>query len=86
LALLVPNGVPYRELVEACKSVKEKSLVNVRLFDLYAGKNLPEGHTSFGLRLTFQDRNATLKEGTVDHAIQRMVDKLQQIGVQLRGA
>jgi hypothetical protein len=27
-----------------------------------------------------------LKEGTVDHAIQRMVDKLQQIGVQLRGA
>lgn len=86
LALLVPNGVPYRELVEACTSVKEKSLVNIRLFDLYAGKNLPEGHTSFGLRLTFQDRNTTLKEGTVDHAVQRMVDKLQQIGVQLRGA
>jgi phenylalanyl-tRNA synthetase beta chain len=85
LALLVPNDVPYRTLVAACRSTKEKTLTNVQLFDVYTGKNLPEGHTSFGLRLTFQDRNATLKDGAVDHAVQRMVEKLETAGAQLRG-
>lgn len=85
LALLVPNDVAYRTLVAACRSTKEKTLTNIQLFDVYSGKNLPEGHTSFGLRLTFQDRNATLKDGAVDHAIQRIVEKLQAAGAVLRG-
>jgi phenylalanyl-tRNA synthetase beta chain len=85
LALLVPNDVPYRTLVAACRSTKEKTLTNVQLFDVYTGKNLPEGHTSYGLRLTFQDHNATLKDGAVDHAVQRMVEKLEAAGAQLRG-
>jgi phenylalanyl-tRNA synthetase beta subunit len=37
------------------------------------------------LRLTFQDHNATLKDGAVDHAVQRMVEKLEAAGAQLRG-
>lgn len=85
LALLVPKGTAYRTLVQACRSTKEKTLTDVHLFDLYTGKNLPEGTTSYGLRLTFQDRNGTLKDGAIDAAIQKIVTQLQEVGAQLRG-
>ena len=53
----------------------EKSLLKeVHLFDVYTGKNLPEGKKSYALSFTLQDENKTLTDKQID----KIMNKLQQ--------
>lgn len=49
-------------------------LKEVHLFDVYTGKNLPEGKKSYALSFTLQDENKTLTDKQID----KIMNKLQQ--------
>jgi phenylalanyl-tRNA synthetase beta chain len=51
-------------------------LGRVRVFDRYAGPQLPAGHYSLGLRLTFEAER-TLTDEEVDGEIKRLLDALR---------
>ena len=66
VALVVPEQVPAAEVVAALRAGAGELLEDVRLFDVYAGAQLGEGHKSlaYTLRLRAPDRTLTAAEAT----------------------
>ena len=84
-ALLIDDNVHFEVLKETALKTDRKILKEVRLFDVYQGKNLEKGKKSYGLSFTFQDNAKTLTDKQVD----KVMDKLKQnfekeFGAQLR--
>ena len=73
-ALLVDEKVTFKELKEAAKQTEKKLLVAMNLFDVYTGKNLPEGKKSYAVSFTLQDDKKTLTDKQID----KIMKKLQQ--------
>jgi phenylalanyl-tRNA synthetase beta chain len=78
LALLIDTGVPFAEVESAIKAQKVPELAGVRLFDLYAGKELPPGKHSIALSLRYRAADRTLTDEEVNAAHERVVERLKQ--------
>ena len=72
-ALLLDDKIQYQEIEDLALQTEKKLLKNVNLFDVYQGKNLPEGKKSYAVSFTFLDENKTLTDKQVD----KMMSKLQ---------
>jgi phenylalanyl-tRNA synthetase beta chain len=71
-ALLVRNNVTFEQVAQIAKNVEKKYLKEVGLFDVYTGKNLPEGTKSYGVSFVLQDQNATLQEKQIDKIMHKL--------------
>jgi len=73
LALLVNQSVTFEELYVVAKQTEKSLLKNINLFDVYEGKNLPEGKKSYALSFVLQDTSNTLTDVQID----KIMNKLQ---------
>ncbi|PVW14684.1 phenylalanine--tRNA ligase subunit beta [Marixanthomonas spongiae] len=73
-ALLLDENVSFKELRDAAQQTEKKLLVGMNLFDVYTGKNLPEGKKSYAVSFTLQDDKKTLTDKQID----KIMKKLQQ--------
>lgn len=71
-ALLVKNNVTFEQVAQTAKNAEKKYLKEVGLFDVYTGKNLPEGTKSYGVNFVLQDQNATLQEKQIDKIMHKL--------------
>jgi len=87
LSLLVPGSVTYAQL-EGCVATEGGALLeSLELFDIYAGKGIPEGLAAYGIRLKFRSAKGSLKGATVDRSMERITTALaDQLGVRPRTA
>jgi phenylalanyl-tRNA synthetase beta chain len=76
LALIVPETDAAVDVLTAVHAAGLAHLGRVRVFDRYAGPQLPAGHYSLGLRLTFEAER-TLTDEEVDGEIKRLLDALR---------
>lgn len=84
-SLLLDEKVRFSEIEQLAKNADKKILKNVRLFDVYEGKNLEEGKKSYAVSFHFQDAEQTLKDQTVDAIMQKIRTQLEEkLGAQLR--
>ncbi|MDQ6971754.1 MAG: phenylalanine--tRNA ligase subunit beta [Mariprofundaceae bacterium] len=86
LVLLFDRGVSSDAILNAVRSAGGKILTDARIFDLYAGKGVPEGKISLGIRFALQDAKRTLTQedsDAVSAAIVAAMDK--RFGASLRG-
>ncbi|HBZ34293.1 MAG TPA: phenylalanine--tRNA ligase subunit beta [Bacteroidales bacterium] len=74
LALLVDQETPFAALRTAAFNVEKKLLKRVYLFDVYEGKNLPQGKKSYALTFILQDPERTLQDKQIDQIMQRLQD------------
>lgn len=74
LALLIDSTLRYEELEQVAYQVDKKLLKAVNLFDVFEGKNLPQGKKSYALSFIFRAEDRTL----TDQEIERLVEKLVQ--------
>ena len=84
-ALLLNEEVAFNEIKSLALKTEKNILKEIKLFDVYIGKNLPEGKKSYGVSFYFQDKKKTLTDKYMD----QVMNKLQQIfeselGAQLR--
>jgi len=73
LALLVNQSVTFEALYLEAKQTEKSLLKNINLFDVYEGKNLPEGKKSYALSFVLQDTSNTLTDVQID----KIMNKLQ---------
>ncbi|WP_396159820.1 phenylalanine--tRNA ligase subunit beta [Flavobacterium sp.] len=73
LALLVSQSVTFEKLYVVAKQTEKSLLKNINLFDVYEGKNLPEGKKSYALSFVLQDTSNTLTDVQID----KIMNKLQ---------
>ncbi len=77
LALVVDENVPAQEVLNTCREVGGEQLVNVTLFDVYQGENLPAGKKSLAVSLTIQDTEKTLEEKDINAVISAVLTALE---------
>lgn len=85
LALLVDKNVSYAELEEAAKKNGSQYLKEVNLFDVYEGKNLPEGKKSYALSFYLLNEEKTLEEKEITEVMNKLIKTFeQQFNAELR--
>jgi phenylalanyl-tRNA synthetase beta chain len=66
LALLIDEKITYEQILNLAKTTEKNLLKQVNLFDVYVGKNLPEGKKSYALSFVLQDESKTLTDKEID--------------------
>ncbi|HEY6509842.1 MAG TPA: hypothetical protein VIY56_17590, partial [Vicinamibacterales bacterium] len=69
IALLVDDTLSSATLRHTIRTAAPPSLVQVREFDRYQGKGIPDGKVSLAVRLTFRSSERTLTDGEVQTAV-----------------
>jgi phenylalanyl-tRNA synthetase beta chain len=86
LALLLPKGLPARQVEALILETAGALLSSLQIFDLYEGKGVPEGYRSVAFRLRFQSSERTLTDEDVERAVNGVTDRLsEELGVKTRG-
>jgi phenylalanyl-tRNA synthetase beta chain len=84
-SLLLNKSISFHEIRDLARTVDKKILKKVGLFDVYEGKNLPQGKKSYAVNFIFQDDEKTLKDKQVDAIMGNIRTKLEQeLGAELR--
>ncbi len=85
LALLVDKSVEFAQIEAIAYQSERKLLKDVRLFDVYEGKNLPAGKKSYAVNFILQDETKTLNDRAIDAIMQKLIQNLtKQLGAELR--
>lgn len=84
-ALLLDKNITFAQIEDIAYKADKKLLKKVQLFDVYEGKNLPEGKKSYAVKFYIQDEEKTLNDKQIDAIMQKIQKSLeQQLGAQLR--
>ena len=75
----------FAELAEVARRAEKKLLKDVTLFDVYEGKNLPEGKKSYALTFSLQDTERTMSDKQIDAIMAKIQTSLKDtFGAELR--
>ncbi len=84
-AFLVDAEVSAQEVFEVLNSVKVKDLESIELFDVYAGKGIPEGKKSLAIRACYRALDRTLTDEQIQNLHGKLVKAMQkELGAELR--
>ena len=78
LALLVDKNVTYAALYKMAKKNPSKYLKNINLFDVYEGKNLPEGKKSYALSFELLNEEKTLEEKEITSVMDSLIKNFKK--------
>ena len=84
LALLVDKSVKFADIESAIRGADRRLLREVSLFDVYEGKNLPEGKKSYAVKMKLQDMEKTLNDKQIDAVMDKIIKAVRNLGAELR--
>ena len=86
--MIVPENLSHDEIAAAIRGAKEALLADIRLFDLFSGKeaeSIGAGRKSLAYTLTYRDANRTLTNDEVTVVHDRIRERLKrELGAELR--
>lgn len=77
IALISPVDLSAAEIESAIRSVKPDIIKDVKLFDVFTGKQIKKGFRSLAFHITFQSPKQTLIDEYVDKLFDKIIKKLQ---------
>jgi phenylalanyl-tRNA synthetase beta chain len=78
LAIVVPEEVLAGELEQAIRQAGGELLMDVRLFDVYRGKQISSGKKGLAYSLRYQSPDKTLTDSEVDKIQQKITMTLRK--------
>jgi phenylalanyl-tRNA synthetase beta chain len=85
IALLVDDAVLVQEIDETIRKAGGNLVEKVELFDIYKGKQIPEGKKSIAYAIAYRDENKTLKDEDVNKVHEKILRSLEyKLGATLR--
>ena len=87
LAMVFPEHVEVGAIVEEVRSSAGPLVEDVRVFDVFRGGNIEEGHKSVAVRIVFRAFDRTLTQEEVDGMVAEAREALEsQLGGRLRSS
>jgi len=84
-ALLLDANVQFEDIATIAKQTEKQLLKDVNLFDVYEGKNLPDGKKSYAVSFLLQDENKTLTDKQIDKTMSKLQQRFEkELGATLR--
>jgi phenylalanyl-tRNA synthetase beta chain len=84
LSMVVPKSVLVGDIEKIILQRGGKLLESFELFDIYEGSQIKEGFKSVAYSVTFRAKDRTLDENDINGAMKKILNGLEQIGVELR--
>jgi phenylalanyl-tRNA synthetase beta chain len=84
-AFLVPASLAAGDLVRAVQGADKAFITGVRVFDVFAGQGVPEGHKSIAVEVTLQPGEASFKDAELKAIAEKIVAAAAKLGGELRG-
>ena len=85
LSLLLDDNVTFDSIYNLARQIEKSLLKDINLFDVYQGKNLPEGKKSYALSFTIQDSSKTLTDVQIDKIMGKLQKNFEtELGASLR--
>jgi phenylalanyl-tRNA synthetase beta chain len=85
LSLLLDENVSFEAIYAIARQSEKALLKDINLFDVYQGKNLPEGKKSYAVSFTIQDNTKTLTDVQIDKIMNKLQKNFEtELGASLR--
>jgi phenylalanyl-tRNA synthetase beta chain len=78
VAIVVPEATTHDAVLQVVKQAKPANLETVELFDIFRGKNVPEGQKSMAYAFTYRSVERTLTDFEVTAAHEKLVSEFKQ--------
>ncbi|HYC48906.1 MAG TPA: phenylalanine--tRNA ligase subunit beta [Burkholderiales bacterium] len=78
VAALFDESVPHGAVIAALRAAAPTIVTEIRLFDLYRGRDLPKGKKSLAFMVLLQDTRKTLTDAEVEAAVSEIRETLLQ--------
>jgi phenylalanyl-tRNA synthetase beta chain len=92
ISLIVDGDCPAQTVVDGVQAMAEEiskgifSTIEIVIFDIYRGVNLPQNKKSLGLSLSFKNDQKTPSDREIDQVFERLVSQIRQNSAfELRG-
>jgi phenylalanyl-tRNA synthetase beta chain len=83
--MLVKDEIMVKQIEDIIKQRAGKILEEIQLFDVYKGKQVPEGMKSVAYSIVFRAEDRTLTDDDVNKAMNKVIDGLKyNLDAQLR--
>ena len=83
-AFLVPASLAAGDLVRAVQGADKAAITGVRVFDVFQGQGVPEGHKSIAVEVTLQPGEASFKDADLKAIAEKVVAAAAKLGGELR--
>lgn len=85
LSLLIDSATPFVDIERIAYKAEKKHLIRCELFDVYEGKNLPEGKKSYAVAFWLRDEERTMSDTQIEAIMSKIQKSLEsQLGASLR--
>jgi phenylalanyl-tRNA synthetase beta chain len=84
-AFLVPADVSAEALVRAVKGADKATITRARVFDVFTGAGVAEGHKSVAIELVLQPAEKSFTDADLKAIADKVVAAAAKQGAQLRG-
>ena len=85
LSMLLDKSVEFNTLKLIALKTEKQLLKDVNVFDVYEGKNLPEGKKSYALSFIIQDEEKTLTDKQIEGIMQKLILNFEkEVGAVIR--
>ncbi|NNC53923.1 MAG: phenylalanine--tRNA ligase subunit beta [Erythrobacter sp.] len=84
-AFLVPSNLAAGDLVKAVRGADKKTIVDARVFDVFAGQGVPEGKKSVAVEVVLQPGEKSFTDEEIKAISDKVVAGAAKQGAELRG-
>ncbi len=85
IAMIIDEDVPVADIEDVIKTSAGKLLTGIRLFDIYKGKQIPEGKKSVAYSVIFRASDRTLTDEEINKILEKVLKNLEdKLQAQLR--
>lgn len=84
LSIICDEQLPAGKIEEVIRNAVGNILEEVKLFDVYQGKQIEEGKKSVSYSIKMRSKTATLTDEQADNAVEKVLKSLSAIGAGLR--
>lgn len=84
LSMVVPKNILVGQIEEMIVQRGGKILESYNLFDIYEGSQILEGYKSVAYSITFRAKDHTLEEKEINGAMNKILNGLKSMGIELR--
>ena len=84
LSMVMKKDIFVGQLEKIFKDKGGKLLESYELFDVSEGDQIEKGYKSVAYSLTFRAKDRTLEDAEVSKIVEKILDELKKLGVELR--
>ncbi len=84
ISMLVPKEILCGDIEKMIRQRGGKLLEKLKLFDIYEGSQVAEGHKSMAYSLSFRAADRTLTDDEVNGVMRKILNGLSSMGIELR--